>query len=232
MTSKYFHSNQGLFTINGFEYEDILSIVTIFALTFWGMPCGANDERGKYLLMMRFISQRMHNFVNWVAKKFHVNDVNITYTGDYEQLHSHMADKNTIEINGIPMWGLIREPSLSDRIKQLYDQVDEIDRQIEKSHDNKLIQQRKAVFRQLMAARRTYRDKYYQKEPLQKMRNELDRNPAKYADQLSYYATTKHVSADVRKAARLTCKRYGINYVEWAKSKINQDYANINEFTF
>lgn len=62
-----------------------------------------------------------------------------------------------------------------------------------------------------------------------KLKSKFYENPLKYEKDLCYYATTKHVSSDVRKKARLICKKYNINYVEWLKNeskKLDFDFSN------
>lgn len=58
---------------------------------------------------------------------------------------------------------------------------------------------------------------------------EIKKNPKKYASELSWYSTSKHISYDVRKTARKICHQNGIDYIQWAENKIRTGY-NQNEF--
>jgi hypothetical protein len=54
-------------------------------------------------------------------------------------------------------------------------------------------------------------------------------NPEKYAESLAWYATTKHVSYDVRRAARRYCTKYNIDYKALVSELIaKNDYDKSN----
>lgn len=59
-------------------------------------------------------------------------------------------------------------------------------------------------------------------EQVSKMRGILHADPKRFSTQLCYYASTKHVSYDVRQEARKVCDRYGIDYVGWATKQVNE----------
>ena len=67
---------------------------------------------------------------------------------------------------------------------------------------------------------------------LKLLKNKFYENPLKYKKDLCYYATTKHVSSDVRKKARLICKKYNINYAEWLKNESKKIDFDFSDFTY
>lgn len=231
MAAKYFYGNRRMLSINGFEYDDIMNIVSLFTVTFFGLVA-ANKSHYNNTLLMRFISQRMHNFINWVTKKFHVNDVNLVYADNYEYLSSSLSNPNTIIVDGVTMWGTQHSPAITDALKNWYNQLDYVDQQLKHNKDFALKHQRKYLLKQIERLHQQLQQYSQQKMVFKQLRDKLHANPQQYSEQLSYYATIKHVSADVRKVARLICKKYCIDYKEWAKKKIEQNSVYINELTF
>jgi hypothetical protein len=67
---------------------------------------------------------------------------------------------------------------------------------------------------------------------LKKLKDKFYENPLKYKKDLCYYATTKHVSSDVRKKARLICKKYNIDYTEWLKNESKKIDFDFSSFTY
>jgi hypothetical protein len=63
------------------------------------------------------------------------------------------------------------------------------------------------------------------------MKAELTGNISKYADRLAEIATSKSVDYNVRKKARSICKKNGIDYISWAKTKIEDSHVDPHNFT-
>ena len=246
MTFRYFYANRYLFSINGFEREDLQNIITLYGLAYFGCNAKSMDQRGQYLCMMKFISQRMSNLINWIAKKFGVDEIQVTLMGKFPKMIDTLYQPQTITINGIPMWGHDNQLTNSEQLRSMFNRFDEINISIANKrktasarklslHDSSyssLLQEKKVVADNIatLQAKTVRRSK--NKDLLQALRVKLADNPSKYSEQLSYYATSKHVGSDIRKAARAICNKYDINYKEWAKVKMNDGHGNNNDYTF
>jgi|GEM_PF-6145129 len=77
LTKKHFLRSKRLFTMNGFEIEDINSIIKVYAIVYWSHCKIKTRTKKDYLIMIRYVNQRMINFTKWVAKKFNVSDVSV-----------------------------------------------------------------------------------------------------------------------------------------------------------
>lgn len=185
LTKKHFLKSRHLFTINGFEIEDVNSIIKIYAFIYWAHCKKDTRTKKDYLIMIRYVNQRMGNFTKWVAKKFSVSDVSVISFDPHSQL---------------------LKKEFTDDFESRFIEPGDIDSvtNVKKRNKNRSL-------------------------ILKNLKNKFYKNPLKYEKDLCYYATTKHVSSDVRKKARLICKKYNINYAEWLKNeskKIDFDFSN------
>jgi hypothetical protein len=65
---------------------------------------------------------------------------------------------------------------------------------------------------------------------LDAMRENLEENIDQYRDRLAEMATSKLVEYSVRKKAREMCRKYGIDYLNWAKGQIAARNLNSTDF--
>jgi len=188
LTRKHFVKSRQLFTMNGFEIEDVNNIIKIYASVYWAHCKKTTKTKKDYLIMIRYVNQRMGNFTKWVAKKFKVSDVSvISFDPSSQLLKKEFAE------------------DFESQFIQLED-IDNIDTYKKRNKNRSLT--------------------------LKLLKNKFYENPLKYKKDLCYYATTKHVSSDVRKKARLICKKYNINYAEWLKNESKKIDFDFSDFTY
>ena len=71
----FFRKYRRLYRAGGFDIEDIRSITQIFGLVFTGFGFQGKTERDKFMVMMRFVNQRLCQMTRWIAKKFQADEV-------------------------------------------------------------------------------------------------------------------------------------------------------------
>lgn len=227
-----------IFSWNGFDRDDIRSIVSLFASCFTGFGIKKKSKRGYYYLMMRFVQQRMEFFVRCVIRKFHVDD-----TSCQNVIHSRLAptlgdDTSLLEFLASSeavaqfLTGFSAEPEQSyrERAEEVEDQIEILKIRHQDAIDSCRPEQEVEAYRRAVD-RLTNVAQSYRQEANKEIRKEraltaalkkrLSEDPQRYADQLSYYATYKGIPYDVRRAARKICKRHGIDFVAWVKDHTN-----------
>lgn len=236
MTKLYFVQHRSFFTSHGFEFDDLHSIVTLYALAYMGMPRAEMSTKSVYTIMMSFIRQRVNFLMTSIVREFNTDDVMVSTIDDF----SEIEDKSvcTIELDGERMWshgesvtdGEISS-SLEDRIFTINEKLTtskKSDQLWLKLKRSQLEKESVAVEKKISTKRKEFLST--RKSTLKELRALFMADPAKYSNQLSYYATTKHVSKDIRKKARLLCKKYGIDYKTWLKEKLNSVSLDSVEF--
>lgn len=228
MASKYYGKHRDLFASNGFEYEDILSIVTVFGLTYMGLEVVIEDDRNgraKYLIMMRYISQRMNNLIRWITKKFNTDDAWVVTMDKF----SGVVDRHSAAL-----YKEIDIASEEDLLVVQQDAMEALNSQLSQDRGNaELLAEKSDVMTSINKTRKQITKKNKKRKSLlSKLRKKLDAKPEKYLEQLCYYATTKHTSRDVRRKARGLCRKYGIDYIEWLKKKSENPNFDPTQFTF
>lgn len=207
MTTSYFRRYHDLFVSNGFGFDDLQNIITVFGLTYWGHSKPEARDRKAFMFMMRYIGQRLSKLVYWITRKFGVDEVNVISTEHAGVLH----DK------GIYQEYLAAEPQ-ADLESTIADTEDEIDFSLEYEGDESPTVDRLSQDLKEMKADRRAASKE-RREITARLKAEFLKDPKKHSDILCHYATSKHVSREVRSKAKLICKRYGIDYITWAKNK-------------
>lgn len=229
-----------IFSWNGFDRDDIRSIVSIFAACFTGLGVKKKSKRDYYYLMMSFVQQRMEFFMSCVIRKFQVNDVschNVLSTArpaiyDFESADTPLDLLASSEAISQFVSGSAEAPEQSyrERAEEVEDRVEILKIQHSDAVESNRPEQEVEAYRRAVD-RLTNVAQSYRQEANKEVRKEralttalkkrLAEDPAKYADQLSYYATYKGVPYDVRRAARNICKRHGIDFVAWVKGHVN-----------
>jgi hypothetical protein len=210
------------------------------------------EKKDRYNIMMRYITQRVGLMCKWIVRKFDVDEVMITSIESTRALNSTEGSGNAgfepidfysrfnekpcgIVIDGTNMFELEDAPkSLPDQIQDteellantLKSMNDAESSSRAKNRQNKL----KNQLKELKSKHR--KDRVESSKLTKELKIRIKEDPKKFSEILSYYATTKHVSRDVRKVAQSYCKKYGINYEEWIKAKIKAEVVDKNEFTF
>ncbi len=187
MANTCFSENRKFLLTCGFDFDDILSISKIFGATYVGakFDLTGSTEKGKNLVMMRYIGQRLSLFVKWTSKKLHDEEISsevfekcMAQSGT----SSYISPEEEIEMMEEIMFGVKKkarwrmENSIKDKRKQ--------------HREEKLAQE--TLFASLRA--------------------KLDNNHESLTEVLVYYSNAKAVSHDVRKAAQKYCVKYGIDF--------------------
>jgi len=180
MALKVFNRYRDFLLVYGFDLEDILNISRVFGLNFYTSNYTTKIKKEENYLMLRYIGQRLHRFVDWSIKKFgsampvkpkifmeDSDPVDITSLADRETYKDWLSDS------------ILRPDAISGIIEDMK-----------------------------------------KPKPLSELKKKLDDNWQDHKETLAHYATTVYAPSDVRKKARSFCKKYGIDYVGWAKSKI------------
>lgn len=229
MTNKYYNINRSFLLHAGYNYDDLRNIIAVYVATFLGSDYDIDSERGKKLIMMRYVEQRVVRFIQWVSRKFGSNEV-VSYSPitDAEVYRNEYCDtlNNVIEIDGIPMWG--KETPISIR-----EQIANIDIELEDLFYSKKSPSREKVLRR---ERKELKKEYNKensknKDRIKELKIELNENWEEHKDTLAFYATSKHVAEDVRRAARRYCKKFDINYIDLTLKLIRDNNYENKDFT-
>ena len=224
---------------NGFDREDIRSIVMTFCLCFTGIEKLANAKSKKdyYYLMMNFVNQRMEYFISCVMRKFQISDV-----VNYNVAGTHAVGSSQEEFIGM-VAEEHREPgpaeeesemTLPENISYLEDQLEVIKLRFTEAEEagkkDQAVQLKDAIGR-MMTVIQSYREEHNESVQADRalsadLKKRLADNPKAHSEKLCYYATYKGIPYDVRRAARNVCRRHGIDYISWAKSRVGQPGSN------
>ena len=218
MTAHYFNKNDAILRASGFDFEDMHNISQFFALAFSGTKYEAKTKHDEILLLSNFLSQRLSRLVTWVVKKF---------------------DTNEIVLSSCPLESCASpEPVETSEDDKTLDSLDLVNYRISKAGNDMakksaLMRQKRELVRWVITKKTEDREKRLAtKAALALAKKKLNKNIKKYRNILCYYATVKFVSKDVRKYARLYCRKYGINYIEWAKERIEKGSGLSSCYTF
>jgi len=183
---RVFNRYRDFLLVYGFEAEDLISMARLFGVNFFISKYEAKTKKDENYLMLRYIGQRFHRFIDWSIKKFGTampvrpraeaigedDDENASLYDEVSYRDwTSTSNLNTDEINGIMVY--------------MEDQ-----------------------------------------SPLADLRKKLDSDWEKHSESLAHYATTTYTSQEVRRKARSFCRKYGIDYVKWAKAKIELGKMN------
>jgi len=210
--SKSFNNNRSFLLSNGFDYDDLLSMSKFFGACFLGYKdkSEAIDDRRYYYMMTASIFQRLNRFMGWTANKMESHEVYDKV--DIEHLESADAQEHIasspIKVDGVVMFGKEENKSLG---VALFEITEELDIMLESnkgktSKSKKLEAKKREIKREIRIINKK------QKNMFSGLREKIKSNPGIYSKRLAYYAHTKHVSGDVRKAARVYCNKYGLDH--------------------
>lgn len=73
-SESYWRWGTKIFQPNGFEYEDLESIVTAWSYGFAGIKRGIAPSKELFNHMMKFLDQRFQNMTDWTWKKFGLSE--------------------------------------------------------------------------------------------------------------------------------------------------------------
>lgn len=232
----------------GHDEDDLKSIATMFGLVFNGRQTCLGEDPKNFVNMIRFVSQRMQKFCEWTVKKFSIDDSIIFRINMQDkvgedivsgQIGSNMLDESFSLGNASEADGL--EMRLLYAIEDLKDMTDEyrnfLAGQSTESTSRRIRRQmRKAqqVIREkkLLLTREVRERHLDRKELLVEMRETLKSNIEQYKEELCRYATYKMVASDVRKAARVVCKKFGIDYKAWALEQLSTGKVDGYQVTY
>lgn len=210
MTNYYFNRYRELLSSNGFEADDLRNIITVFGLTYWGHCKPEARDRKAFMLMMRYIGQKLRTMVRWVSRKFGADEVILVGFRTNDSMHKATNS--------------IVAPDLDDEIEEshMLPDGDPYHRLLAEEAE----QDEKTAAREESARRRE------SQALVSALRKKLASDPEKYREQLCHYATSKHVANDVRTRARRVCRQYGFDYVQWLKERAERLGTDINQYTF
>jgi hypothetical protein len=223
----------------GFEREDLLSIATMFGLIFNGRQNKLGEDSRNFLNMVRFVSQRMQKFSEWVVRKFSIDDtitfgINDAYHTKDDGFTPGQVPANYLD-EAFTLGNAVEADALLSRHQEVCQDLEEMRQEFDQFKEanvddarairrgqrrmldtTKIIRTEKSELTHRLRERRIE-----QKSVSARLKKKLIADPEKYREELCRYATYKTVASDVRRAARLTCNRLGIDYKTWALQQIN-----------
>lgn len=246
----YYKKHMGVYQMAGFDFDDIHNIALMFGLIFSGYGQKFETTKDFYTIMMRFISQRMFQMAGWVIKKFQLNELAPKQIQSFDPLtdnnllapRSNSAGTsfklhNNIVIDGVYMYEsgpipdeeqIRRTENTIDILEAQYSVVNgnprnTSDREQSKRTKRKIKRKLKTAEKTLAESQKKKREiRKKQKEKYEILKQELHENWHKHIDELAYYSVSRFVSSGVRKSARTICKKYNIDYEEWAQKQIEE----------
>jgi hypothetical protein len=200
---QYWKKTQFFWISNGFDYEDVHSMIQLFGYSFFGSGTELTTDKDGFNVMLRFIDQRLMNVENCVTRKFQLDEVirnNHQLREDDQEELAREFDEEGIDLNK-------DDTDNDEEFDNYYDE----DVEVEDSGE----------ILELYSANKAKKDSWYISTRL----GDIAKEPERYSTQLAHYATTKHVGGDVRKAARKICEKYNIDYNQWAKEKVQDGFS-------
>ena len=223
MAGVYFNRYRHLLVNHGFEYEDVHSIVTVFGLTYWGHSSPPERNKTAFMFMMRYVGQRMQTFVRWVSRKFSADEVQVMTSGNFQFL----SDQSIFDAG-------IHEETEPDDQDYLIEEIAALEKiLVDDEVPDRYVKRTLKTSKKILTAQQKIRlqERKEQDALTKDLKSRLEADPKAYSEQLCYYATSKHVGKDVRNRARVMCRRYGIDYVQWLKDKSLKLDFDSNQFT-
>lgn len=217
-------------TSHGFWKEDMESIAQIFGINFYLYNVKADTKKGENTLLMRYVSQRFQNFIIWGRRKFGMEEKIYEVPG-----HTAMfVDKFSMP------WDNESSVTLSDKVGYASEDCKNIRKELKATRGSKnpeILANRAKLRVQSNTLRKTLSTLNTEKKTqlaaekklTASLLKKLDKEWPKHKDTLSHYATSKCVPFDVRKKAKKFCKKYGIDYAEWAKERMANGTLNEEE---
>lgn len=230
ISKAHFNQYKLLFEMNGFLDEDVLSIVKTFSLVFLGLPENRKKRKINYKMMMRFITQRMLDVNKAISRKFRSEEVVSCRSLSVGSLNCFSLTKNPEEIllesDDCKQYSLSQIELIDNCIKtaseekKLLVSIDDIKKQDKKIRSLRFA--RKSIIIDFKL-QKEFQDEFEENTfDVKNKKKEIAENKDKYVESLCYYATTKHVSYEVRKAAIKMCQKLGIDYKKWAQIKLSE----------
>lgn len=220
-TKKWFDRNSRVLLGSGYNFEDLQSIITIYAATFIGSGFKGKTHRGTGLLMMNFIDQRVLRYLEWVKRKFSLDEiVNTISFSTNDSLYATLRADGGLVPTALSKIEVIDE--LEFAIGKLSSNTDPASKRKMRSMKD----QRVLLKRDLAKQRKDSKNKTIE------LKDKINTDHDEYTDELVYYSTSKHVSKDIRSAARKYCKKFNIDYRTLIQAVLRDGDYDIKEFTF
>ncbi len=240
LASRTFSKNKGILLAHGFDFEDIESITKVYAISFLGTNYGNKTGRDKYYLMMNYVGQRFEAFFLFLERKFSIK----SKFAEIPIGNVSASSMRSCDISGdiAPRHDEEAEPSeeaLIEQIEIVEAKLSELRAALKlNKKDDRARAQKSILRRQLLAlkshlaqVRREARDRRSEQRNLtSELRKRFKSDWKKHTDQLCYYSTSKYVPDDVRKKARLFCKKHKIDFVAWVKERIAKNSDEESSF--
>ena len=233
MTSYFCRKNRGFLDALGYDERDIHTVIAIRALRFMAMDYEAKDDRARYMFLMRHLEQRFSRFRDLLERKHSMRDMIMIGVQDISWFPSVSEE----ESSGPDL------DELKDDYATLRAEVTRMGREIsecpnlERRKDLRL--ERAAVIvdvkdtasdiRNVHSKRRAERSE--NQRITEALKVKLEQLPREELEaKMSYYATLRSVSKEVRTSARAFCRQHGIDYSAWAKKYIERNNFDDSEF--
>lgn len=227
-----FYKNKNVLLSHGFEQEDLESISKIYGLSFLSSDFGGKTGKDKYYLMMRYINQRFEAFFLFFGRKFDIASKMPEVSLDH--FLQPVAD---LALSTSAKSHELSEPSVFDSKDDYVDEINRLTSQIknfyeqEKDKDFKektvLVKKLKDLKGEFKVFKQSQKAKLKnQRKTSKELKARFSKNWSSHVNDLCYYATSKHVSHDVRKKARSLCKKYKIDYISWVKNKQSEHQSD------
>ncbi|MGH7240976.1 MAG: hypothetical protein ACREGB_01630, partial [Candidatus Saccharimonadales bacterium] len=236
--------NKTTFLSHGFDYDDVLNIGKFLGLLWTATKIGPNtvvtNEYDKHIILMHFLTQKLNLFMNRINRKFQVtNNLSNEVGVEGNLLETLTADERVLNNpeNAVALADDKPEVSPADQLDLDMKQLNVVEQDLSgiknlladkpiNREDLAIRKRRKETKRRILSKRvdalrgALATEKSSKRTYSRTLKKELTKNLPAYKDKLAYCAVSGDVGFDVRKAARKMCKKYGIEYLEWAKAYI------------
>ena len=235
-----FAKNRGSLLQHGFSEEDIRSISQVYGISFLGSKFEAKTSKDKYYLMMRYINQRFRAFMIFLDRKFdYTKKYSEVYLDDFsdrvresliQQSHNSRTNQNTKHGTPEEMIRIVID-ALRFKLSVLREMSQRTSTPEIQKYRAELIATKETLRKKLATLRQA---QISQTKDRKKKTSQLKKRFKKewpcHVDKLCYYSTSKQVEPDLRRKARDYCKRLKVDYIGWARRKIEANEADQIDF--
>lgn len=205
ITSNFYKINEKILESNGYAREDVFSLAMFFGACYLGHKerTPAYTDRAEKVMMISYINQRLIRFVKWTHAKFQVDErVSLLDTGTGSDFSLGAAGVSTASLD----FEAILTGEMYTAPEEELEDVEDALRAASGTLKVRLECRRSELKSKITAKRKESRTL------TANLRAKMEENPEKHEDELVYYAYTKHVAKDVRRAAKRCCEKYGIDH--------------------
>jgi len=190
----FYRKAQKLCNFLDLEYDDIHSLASTFGLYYLGLP---KKEENNNVIMMKFIDQRLYYVIMTFKSKYN--------TADTIQVSMDMDTDRDLKMSTKSYEDLVEERSVDNEIERLENEVQALQQQKNTGTQTKIRRKKKQI-------RILKQSDALKKLDLTGFRKKINLEPEKYSKILTYYAISKHVGHEVRRAAKSMCRK---NRIDW-----------------